>query len=199
MIFAHDELKAILSGRKTSTRRQWKKCRFEQGKSYAIHLAQRPASHWITILNPPRQERLGDLSIQDAKREGFRSRQEFQDHWKAKHRAYNPDEIVFVLDFVLGDFEDHTRIPAGRAGVHGHYVSSASQSLRGTDSEVSESVQKRFAKENHVRHQLLRKQSLRTELETVRSEGGSNKELRQVQRKARRIGPLVYDPGERTA
>lgn len=46
------------------------------------------------------RERLGDLTQEDAKKDGFSSLEEFQKFWTDLY-GWNPDQVVWVYDFEL--------------------------------------------------------------------------------------------------
>ena len=84
---------------------------------------------------------------------------------------------------------DERRLLNARLG-SGDYTTIPSRSAKGAGEEIPANELNRYAEKAREMHQLLRKQSLRSELELVRSEGGSNKELREVHKRARAVRPL---------
>lgn len=101
-LFKRDLLAFILSGRKTQTRRihshEWK-----LGRVYGVRdkLFGKPVAH-IMVIRKFRQ-RLGDISLEDVRKEGYSSLQEFQRAWAEVHGqgSWNPDLIVAVYEFKL--------------------------------------------------------------------------------------------------
>lgn len=143
MIFASEMAKLVRAGKKTQTRRRT--CRYAPGHSYAIQSGRgKPGNGRLTVLEV-RQEPLGSISLRDARREGFRTTSEFKDYWMGLHGSWNPYQLIYVISFVLGDHTDAPRFLAAKPGLpHGDYVQSGARALRGTNEEVSASVQRRY-------------------------------------------------------
>ena len=57
------------------------------------------AAH-ITILRTF-QQRLGDITLEDVKAEGFNTLEEFKETWTKINGAWNPDQIVTAYEFRL--------------------------------------------------------------------------------------------------
>lgn len=117
MIFAPEMVKLILADRKTQTRRivkpDEKACRYRIGHAYAIQPGRaRPGIERLTITEV-RQEKLGDISLPDAKREGFRTRSDFFDYWQRLHGVLHLERQVWVISFVKGDRRDVPRMLRG--------------------------------------------------------------------------------------
>jgi len=101
-IFKRRNLRKVLAGEKVQTRRIHKYT-WTIGKTYAAkdRWFSKPQGH-ITITRKFRQL-LGDVSTQDAKKEGFSSLEEFKQEWTELHGSWNPDEIVICYEFKLTD------------------------------------------------------------------------------------------------
>lgn len=115
MKFHPDNVRKILAGEKTETRRPvnyenpnspWHSsgCRYRPGKSVAVqetrgHLASKALGR-ISIVTC-HQERLGDLNRSGARREGFDSLDAFFAHWAELHGDVDREQKVWVLRFVL--------------------------------------------------------------------------------------------------
>lgn len=146
----------ILSGRKTQTRRRT--CRYEPGKSYALQPGRgKEAKHRITILEV-RQEQLGNISFRDARKEGFRTTEDFRDYWISLHKGFNAAEMVYVITFELGDTTDTPRL-LGRHPGH-DYVSSTAQALSASAEEVSAYQQARYVLEQDAKRSEQRQTAL---------------------------------------
>jgi len=98
MLFKNILIPMILSGRKTQTRRKrsgvWK-----VGDIVAVK--NRPSSKpacFIQIVGKYRQ-RLGDLSLEDIRKEGFNNFEEFRKFWKKIYGEWNPKIFVTVYEF----------------------------------------------------------------------------------------------------
>lgn len=153
MIFSVDMVRLIHEGRKTQTRRPAHgECRYKPGRVYAVQPGRgKPATAHITIRDV-RLERLGDITLRDAKREGFRTRDLFRDKWIELHGTYDPDLLVHVITFDCGDTTDRPRLLAARiGGVGGDYTTIAALSARGAGEEVSEDYQTKFALDGRIR------------------------------------------------
>jgi hypothetical protein len=117
VIFRPELVGLIKEGRKTQTRRLTKagemECRYKPNHAYKVQPGRgQRGEDTITVVEPPRRERLGDLSLKDARREGFRNVKEFERYWKELHGAYDPDEEVWVISFIRGDHVDQDRFLA---------------------------------------------------------------------------------------
>ena len=92
----------ILSGRKTQTRRVWKKPRARVG---AVHKAKtalfsRDNFALIRIIGL-RRERLGDITLEDVRREGYDTLEEFKAVWVRVNKSWDPELEVYVVSFEL--------------------------------------------------------------------------------------------------
>lgn len=156
MIFKPELSKLVLQGRKTQTRRRvqdGKKPRYHAGKSYAVQPGRgKPAVGRITVTDV-QLAYLGDIDLRDAKREGFRTRQEFVDYWTGLHGRFDPDVRVWVISFLLGDRTDTGRFLAARPGPpHGDYVTVPALGASGEGEPVSEMELARMTREAHERY-----------------------------------------------
>ena len=101
-IFKRRHLRKVLAEEKTQTRRchqhTWK-----IGKTYCIRdrWFSKPQGH--IIVTRKFRQRLGDVSTQDAQKEGFNSLEEFKQEWTELHGSWNPDKIVICYEFKLTD------------------------------------------------------------------------------------------------
>ena len=99
-LFKKRFINLILEGRKTQTRRThrytWKPGRVYHIKTSWFNTTPRR----IKIIRKWRQ-RLGDMTEEDAKAEGFKNLEEFRRAWEEIHGHWNPDEEVWVYEFKL--------------------------------------------------------------------------------------------------
>ena len=106
-IFNRRNLEKTLSGEKTQTRRTHKHT-WKIGKTYGIkdRWFGKPIGH-ITITRKFKQ-RLGDISQEDAKKEGFGSIEEFKQEWERIYGSgsWNPDKVVIAYEYILKDIEE---------------------------------------------------------------------------------------------
>lgn len=118
MIFGKTLVKPVLEGRKTQTRRLVKpgelECYYRPGRKYAVQSGRgKPAIARITVLDVRRQ-RLGDLTFDDARAEGFRSRDAFFAYWTDLHGHVDQDLEVWAIRFCIA--EDQLRLLAKDGG-----------------------------------------------------------------------------------
>ncbi|MCU0464247.1 MAG: hypothetical protein MUF38_06730 [Anaerolineae bacterium] len=117
MIFAHT-LEQVLSGQKWQTRRLVKlgesleknryiikangRVRYEVGKTYAVQPNRGKKSVARILMIGIRRERVGEISHDDAIAEGFRSREDFLNTWRAIHgQDADLSREVWVFEFEL--------------------------------------------------------------------------------------------------
>lgn len=92
----------ILAGRKTETRRAWKKPMAKVGGVYKVKTKMLSKEyHCQIIVVGMRKERLGDITEEDSRKEGYASIPEYYDVWeKINGRgSWNPNQEVYVIDF----------------------------------------------------------------------------------------------------
>lgn len=111
MIFQHT-YERVLSGEKTQTRRL-RPPRVAVGRSYAVQPGRGKKSVGRIIVTDLWQQRLGDISDDDARAEGYWNREEFFDSWRRIHHAFDPSAQVWVVEFRL-DARDSGDYRAGR-------------------------------------------------------------------------------------
>ena len=90
--FKRPFISLILQGRKTQTRRT--SSRYQVGEILSVNSSE----IWILITKKYRQ-RLGDITPEEIRREGFSSLKEFQDTWKRIYGRWNPDAQVWTYEF----------------------------------------------------------------------------------------------------
>lgn len=112
MIFRPELAEKIREGQKTVTRRLpsenprspwWRdRCGLNVGSYYAVCPGRgKPAVCRVRVIRPPEKVRLGLLTHVEAWREGFRNRADFEDTWAALHGSYDPDLLVWRVQFTL--------------------------------------------------------------------------------------------------
>jgi hypothetical protein len=152
VIFRPELARKIKEGKKTQTRRVVKgECRYKPGRSYALQTGRgKKASERITVMEV-RQEKLEEITLRDARREGFRTTADFKDYWTDLHGSFEPEQLVHVISFELGDHTDTPRLLAARPGApHGDYVSVAALALRGSAEEPSSLWQRKWSSEARI-------------------------------------------------
>jgi len=97
-LFKRRHLAAIREGRKTQTRRVHK-LTWQLGGVYAVRTSYfgKPEGY-IRIIRKFRQ-RLGDITAEDVRKEGFSSLEEFKQAWMEIHGSWDPDLVVTVYEF----------------------------------------------------------------------------------------------------
>jgi hypothetical protein len=99
MLFKRRLLQKILSGEKTQTRRPRGSTK-EVGDKMGVRNHYEPFKHYVLITRKFKQ-RLGDISEQDAHKEGFQSIDEFKAAWINIYGSWKPNQVVTVLEFKL--------------------------------------------------------------------------------------------------
>ncbi len=112
MNFKPELIDLILSGRKTQTRRPvsdnprspWyrEKCGLQVGRDYAICPGRAKPASGRVLIEATRLERLGDISSADAVAEGFRDRNEFEIYLWNLYGEFDPEQLVWVVQFRRG-------------------------------------------------------------------------------------------------
>jgi len=74
--------------------------KWQVGKSYAIQPGRRKKAVGRIEITGIYQERLGQMTAEDALAEGFASLEEFQQTWIQIHGHYDPNQSVWVVTFV---------------------------------------------------------------------------------------------------
>jgi hypothetical protein len=97
-LFKRKHIHKIRQGQKTQTRRTHKHT-WKLGKTYAIRdrWFGKPEGH-IKITRKFKQK-LGDISCEDVKKEGFNSLEEFRKAWIEMYGSWYPEQIVTVYEF----------------------------------------------------------------------------------------------------
>ena len=101
-IFKRRHLRKVLAQEKTQTRRTHRYT-LTIGKTYAVRdrWFSKPQGH--IIVTRKFRQRLGDISPEDVKKEGFSSLEEFKKEWKECYgpESWNPDQIVIAYEYKL--------------------------------------------------------------------------------------------------
>lgn len=102
MMFKKDLLELVLSGLKTQTRRLHKHT-LKEGRIYSLKRTWiKTTGKYIKITRVSHQK-LGDITEDEAEKEGFSSIEEFRKAWIRINGSWVPDMEVVVYDFELTD------------------------------------------------------------------------------------------------
>ena len=100
LIFKKKHIEQILEGTKTQTRRRHRRP-LKAGRIYDVKRDwYHSTGHKILITNVYRQ-RLGDLTPEEALKEGGYTVDEFIEKWKEINGSWEPDEVVWVYEFKI--------------------------------------------------------------------------------------------------
>jgi hypothetical protein len=100
-LFKRSLIPLVLSGQKTQTRRAHKR-RWIIGHTYKIKDQYLSKGLGTIKITRSFKQRLGDISEQDAQKEGFANRMEFIKAWTLINKGtWNPETVVTVYEFVL--------------------------------------------------------------------------------------------------
>src|ERR1700680_1352858 len=114
MIFRPELARLIAQGKKTQTRRHVKagesKCRYVEGRAYVVQTGRGKPGHGQITITGVRRERVDAITLQDARREGFRTTSEFLAYWDQLHGEGLRDALVWVISFERGDTRDVPRL-----------------------------------------------------------------------------------------
>ena len=106
MLFKKQLFEKILRGEKTQTRRfmERKPGRrvYEVGERVGIRAGYTKPTAYITITRKFEQK-LGDISEEDARKEGFVSVEEFKQQWVSLYQRWTPELVVWVYEFELAN------------------------------------------------------------------------------------------------
>jgi len=99
-IFKRKHIRKILEGRKTQTRRLHKHT-WKLGKTYAIRDSWfgKPQGH--IIITRKFRQKLGEISLEDVKKEGYSRLEDFRRAWEEIHGlgSWDPEQLVTVYEF----------------------------------------------------------------------------------------------------
>jgi hypothetical protein len=98
VLFKRRLIHKIRQGQKTQTRRTHKRT-WKVGRMYAIRdrWFGKPLGH-IKIVKKF-QQKLGEISLEDVKKEGFNSLEDFRKAWTEINAFWDPEQIVTVYEF----------------------------------------------------------------------------------------------------
>lgn len=111
MFFSRSNLERLLRGKKTQTRRL--SGRYQVGRTYGVRTWIYEKSLARIRITGKRQETLGEISEEDARREGYKDAEEFKRAWSELHRkmGWQPGLLVWVYDFELVEAPAGEKLP----------------------------------------------------------------------------------------
>ena len=114
MQFKSELFPLILNGQKTQTRRPvkpnvsfrgtdigWKPCAYSAGRTYGVQLGRGRRALARIEVTGVHKERVGDITLEDAEREGFKDIATFFRYWKTLYPASDLTEAVWVITFYV--------------------------------------------------------------------------------------------------
>lgn len=100
ILFKQEHVPMILEGRKVQTRRRWTRPRVKVGSVHQAKTSYQGDAFAHLRITDIHLERLGDISDEDVRREGYESREQLMGVFRAIYRTEpDPDEVVTVVDF----------------------------------------------------------------------------------------------------
>ena len=100
VLFKRPLLFLVLQGRKTQTRRVHKQ-ELAVGRTYGVRSMWFEKSKGYIRVTRKFQQLLGDISLEDVRKEGFQSLDDFKRAWENIHGSWTPDQTVIVYEFEL--------------------------------------------------------------------------------------------------
>ena len=102
ILFKTAHIKPVLSGRKTQTRRIWKKPHVRVGSLHKAKTQMLSKGYFALLrITGLRTEKLGDITEEDAKAEGGHTVKEFQQVWRDINGEWDPKIKVCVVEFEM--------------------------------------------------------------------------------------------------
>ena len=99
-IFKKKHIDLVLEGRKTQTRRSHKS-EWKVGKTYSVRARRFEKGIAKILILRKFRERLGDISLQDIRKEGFSNIWEFKAAWEEIYGSWDPEQLVTAYQFIL--------------------------------------------------------------------------------------------------
>ncbi|MCW4011935.1 MAG: ASCH domain-containing protein [Candidatus Bathyarchaeota archaeon] len=98
LLFKRQFINKIRSGAKTQTRRL-KQPRLKIGKKYNLRENYRTTLPDKIFIVDIYQQYLGDITLDEVKREGFKTKTEFINIWTEIYGEYDPEMYIWVVEF----------------------------------------------------------------------------------------------------
>jgi hypothetical protein len=111
-LFKRDLLRKVLEGQKTQTRRTHKRT-LKVGREYGIRSTRFEKSQCHIKITRCFQQKLGDVTDEEAKKEGFKDLEEFRQRWTKIYGSWDPNQVVMAYEFrPVGDAKKGKPSPA---------------------------------------------------------------------------------------
>lgn len=110
MIFTKENIELIRQGKKTETRRIWKKPHVKVGNTYKCmesRFRKNEGPDVFITIDEIRKEPLGAITEEAALREGVASVSEFRNEWIELYGVWHEDQEVYVVNFHLVKLEEN--------------------------------------------------------------------------------------------
>jgi hypothetical protein len=102
MLFKPEHIELILSGRMTQISKLWEKPMTRVGSIHKAKTALFSKDYFASvIITDMRRERLGDITIEDAIKEGYDDLHCYIDAWIKNKGYWEPNTTVYVVSFEL--------------------------------------------------------------------------------------------------
>jgi len=98
LIFRRDHVELIRDGLKTQTRRRHR-YRLKAGRVYDVKVNWVKTTGLKILITRVYTQRLGDMSEEEALKEGEYTLEEFREVWRGINGTWDPDETVVVYEF----------------------------------------------------------------------------------------------------
>ena len=98
MLFKEKHLKKIVRGEKTMTRRTHKRT-LKVGKIYSIRSRYFEKSKEHIKITRKFRQRLGDITLEDVRKEGYETHDDFKRAWIEIEGKWDPDQLVWAYEF----------------------------------------------------------------------------------------------------
>jgi hypothetical protein len=102
MMFKKGLIDMVISGRKTQTRRLHKNV-LKVGRIYSVKRSWYKNTDQYIQITKVYSQKLGDVSEEEARKEGFGSLDEFRDVWIRINGGWDPEMEVTVYEFELAE------------------------------------------------------------------------------------------------
>lgn len=106
MLFKPEHVHLILEGKKVQTRRKWKTQRAKIGTIHQAKTTLFSKPFAFLAITDVYQEKLKDMPIEDAPKEGYQTRYDFKLKWIEINGSWDAYETVWVVNFHLVSIGD---------------------------------------------------------------------------------------------